>query len=257
MSVKIQRLNMDNSWRIEFGGKSILIDPWLKGVEVDYFGWFNTQWHKTAPKNIGDVNDFDLVIITQKYPDHFHPETLIELNPKSLIVPTSIEKAVKKILPNAHVSSFQNKPMQLFEGALRIHFLPTKRKIDPIYDALLLEDGTDSVLLATHGYAGYPEWKSYIETMPPIKIAFTPFNLYKLPVFLGGTVAPGLNAVKRLIQHHKPFKVVATHDEDKHAKGLVQKFAKVTFSPSSEDLLKDPLFTDCLLTITDYNVYSI
>jgi L-ascorbate metabolism protein UlaG (beta-lactamase superfamily) len=57
--MNIQRLNMDNSWRLEFGGKSVLIDPWLMGVEVDYFSWFNTQWHKTAPvPKAGQLSNF-------------------------------------------------------------------------------------------------------------------------------------------------------------------------------------------------------
>jgi len=69
--MKIQRLNMDNSWHINFAGKSFLIDPWLKGVEIDFFSWFNTQWHRTPPIAIADIPDYDLVIITQKYPDHY------------------------------------------------------------------------------------------------------------------------------------------------------------------------------------------
>ena len=35
--MQLQRLNMDNSWHYATRGQSILIDPWLEGVEVDYF----------------------------------------------------------------------------------------------------------------------------------------------------------------------------------------------------------------------------
>ncbi|MFK7787714.1 MAG: MBL fold metallo-hydrolase [Crocinitomicaceae bacterium] len=255
--MRVQRLNMDNSWRIEFAGKSILIDPWLKGTEVDYFSWFNTQWHKTNPMKPAEVPEFDLVIITQKYPDHYHQETLLDLQPSNLIVPTSIEKSVRKLLPEAQVKTFGTSPLQISDSTLKLHFIPTKRKIDPIYDALVLENGKESILMTTHGYDDNPKWKSYLEKMPPIKLAMTPFNLYKLPFFLGGTVAPGLQAVRRLIEDHNPQKVTATHDEDKHAKGLVTKFARVTLSPKSSELLKDELFKDRLLTISDYKIYSI
>lgn len=255
--MKIQRLNMDNSWRIEFSGKSILIDPWLKGTEVDYFSWFNTQWHKTKPLPSSEVSPFDIVIITQKYPDHFHPETLLELKPKLLMVPKSIEKAVKKLLPDSKVSSFDTTPTSVLDSAFNIHFIPTKRRIDPIYDALVIENGKESIFLATHGYANYPEWNNYLKKLPPISVAFTPFNLYRLPILLGGTVSPGIEAVERLIKEQNPKKVVATHDEDKHAKGLVTKFAKVTLPPETDELFNDELFKDRLLHITDYNTHTI
>lgn len=254
--MKVQRLNMDNSWRIEFAGKSILIDPWLKGTEVDYFSWFNTQWHRIAPLPSSEVPAFDLVIITQKYPDHYHQETLLDLQPKRLIIPNSIEKSVRKLLPDAEIETFSSDPIQI-DDDLRLHFMPTKRKVDPIYDALILEDGNESLLMTTHGYDDNPKWKEYVAKMPPITLAMTPFNLYKLPFFLGGTVAPGLNAVKRLIKDHNPKRVTATHDEDKHAKGLVTKFARVTLPPPDSELLQDELFKDRLLTISDYNIYSI
>ena len=80
--MQLKRLNMDNSWSISLGGQRLLIDPWLHGVEVDYFAWFNKQWHRTPPIAYEDVQDFDAVLITQKYPDHFHPETLLRLKPK-------------------------------------------------------------------------------------------------------------------------------------------------------------------------------
>lgn len=248
---------MDNSWRLEFSGKSVLIDPWLTGVEVDYFPWFNKQWHRTKPMPISEVNDFDLIIITQKYPDHFHPETLRELQPNRMIVPRSIEKKVRKQFPSADIQSFSNEPMDVLDGAFKLHFLPTKRKIDPIYDALILEDGNESIFLATHGYSNYPEWNQYLKTMPPITLAITPFNRYKLPIFLGGTVSPGIEAVSRLIRDHRPKHIIATHDEDKHARGLVTKFANITVSPNAEELENDPFFNEHVLTINDYNLHTL
>ena len=93
--MRLQRLNMDNSWHLEFGNTRVLVDPWLKGAEVDFFSWFNKQSHSTASVSISDVPTYDVVLITQKYPDHFHIETLLELNPKRLVVPKSIYQKVK------------------------------------------------------------------------------------------------------------------------------------------------------------------
>ncbi len=253
----IQRLNMDNSWHIQFAGKSIIVDPWLKGVEVDFFPWFNTQWHKTKPLAVSEVPDYDLVLITQKYPDHFHVDTLIELAPKCLLVPDSIAQKVKQILPQAAVWTFDEADQAGLGPNLRLHHLPSRRRIDPIYDALVLEDGDQSILLATHGYSPSERWTIKFKNLPPVKLAFTPFNFYKLPFFLGGVVSPGMPAVKELIRQIRPKHIVATHDEDKHAKGLVHRLAKVTFSPDEAQLLEDSSFKNRLLSIPNYISHTI
>ena len=253
----IQRLNMDNSWHIQFAEKSFLIDPWLKGVEVDFFPWFNTQWHRTKPLVPSEVPAYDIVLITQKYPDHFHPETLIELDPKCLIVPPSIQQKVQQILPEAEVWTFDQAEKADLGPNISLHHLQSSRKMDPIYDAIVLEDGKESILLATHGYLQPDVWKAKLDKLPPIKLAFTPFNLYKLPFFLGGIVSPGMSAVKQLVQQVNPKYIVATHDEDKHAKGLVHRLAKITFSPKTEQLLEDHLFKNRLLNITNYISHTI
>ena len=129
--------------------------------------------------------------------------------------------------------------------------------MDPIYDAIVLENGTESIFIATHGYSEPEAWSRQLKNMPPIKLAFTPFNLYKLPFFLGGTVSSGLSAVKNLINTLRPKHIIATHDEDKHARGLVQKLARIKFAPSSQELLIDELVYNSLLTIDNYQSVAI
>ena len=251
----LQRLNMDNSWYLQFGGIRWLVDPWLIGAEIDFFSWFNKQWHRTKPIEIGDVPPYDRVLITQKYPDHFHPQTLKALNPKYLIVPSSIQKKVRKVCPQAEVSSFEEVQASSALGICKIHHLPSQRTMDPIYDGLLLEDGQSSVLLATHGY--HPSWTPMMKDCPPLKIALTPFDEYLLPAILGGAVSPGMEAVRELISDVSPQYVVATHDEDKHAQGLISRLAKITKAPAHHVLSADPLLKDRLLTIEDYQPITL
>ena len=253
--MRLQRLNMDNSWHLEFGKTRILVDPWLKGAEVDFFSWFNKQSHKTQSVSISNVHSYDLVLITQKYPDHFHIETLLELNPKRLVVPKSIYQKVHRVLPESSVYTFDQWSECVDNSILRLHHLPSYRSMDPIYDALLLEDGTQSVLLATHGYD--PRWRELIDPFPPIALALTPFNHYRLPKVLGGDVSPGMRAVEALISDLSPKHIIATHDEDKDASGLIPMLANITWAPSDEELLQSELFRDRLLTISDYHPISI
>lgn len=257
MSIKVQRLNMDNSWWVEIDGLSFLVDPWLEGSEVDYFSWFNTQWHRTKPIEYDLVPDYDFVVITQKYPDHFHKKTLAHLNPANVLVPKSILKAVKKLLPDSTVMCFEESMSNLFETGLNMHHIPTSRKIDPIYDSFVFENGKESVFISTHGHGLTEEQKRRVLVLPRISILFTPFNHYQLPAFLGGTVSPGLEGVEHLVDVLNPKRIVATHDEDKHAKGLVSKFAKVVKSPDTKTLQELKYLKDRYVEISSYELQSI
>ena len=196
--ITIQRLNMDNSWVVNLDGTKILIDPWLIGVEVDFFPWFNKQWHRTKPLEMEKLPEYDFVLITQKYPDHFHRETLEKLQPKKLIVPQSIERKCKKLLTKAEVSNFNNDLVNCFGSNVNIHFLPTSRKLDPIYDALIIENGKHSIFMATHGYSLKNKHLDMIEQFKPYDLLVTPFNLYELPNILGGNVSLGIDSVRNL-----------------------------------------------------------
>lgn len=253
MKITIQRLNMDNSWWVDFNGLRFLIDPWLQGVEVDFFPWFNTQWHRTKPLDAEAVPAYDFVLITQKYPDHFHAQTLLRLRPARLLVPASIEQKVKKLLPEAEVLTLQADTPRIFGGPLSLHFLPTSRRIDPIYDALLLHNGEESIFIATHGFDLTPDKRQWLSQQPPVSLLFTPFNYYRLPVWLGGVVSPGMTGVQQLVEAVKPRRVVATHDEDKFARGLVSRFARITRSPAAAELMQLPLLKDRYLAIDHYS----
>ncbi len=252
--IEIQRLNMDNSWFININGTRILIDPWLLGAEVDFFPWFNKQWHRTPPIDLEQVPTFDWVLITQKYPDHFHPETLNQLPIKRMVVPKSIEKKAKKVLPQVEIINFNNGLPMLFGSSVNLHFLPSKRRIDPIYDALILEDGEHSVFIASHGFSLDELQKEWVKTLPPFELLIAPFNLFELPKILGGTVSPGIESVKKLRQETQSKKVVATHDEDKHAEGIVIKLAKVTKAPNPKELQQAHLLGDHFLHVDHYDL---
>ncbi len=234
--IRLQRLNMDTSLFLEIGGFKVLIDPWLEGTEVDFFSWFNTQWHRTAPLSFEELPEFDAVLITQKYPDHFHLQTLKKLSPSHIIAPKSLKKKIKNNFPGVKLSFLDADNSQIRFGNVRVVFLPTQRKVDPIYDAFLLDNGKESVFLATHGYQFDDSGRSLVEEASPCELLVTPFNRYELPFFLGGTVSPGLDGVKHLCEVLNPKKVMAVHDEDKHAKGLVSKMARITRPASPEAL---------------------
>jgi L-ascorbate metabolism protein UlaG (beta-lactamase superfamily) len=232
----IQRLNMDNSWFIHLGEARLVVDPWLTGKEVDFFPWFNTQWHRTKPVGFDQVPDFDFVLITQKYPDHLHRETLKRLNPKTIIVPKSVEQTCRQWFPGSEVISFNNGLTNICKSDVNLHCFSSGRKMDPVYNALVLENGQRSVFLASHGFHLKVSQKNKVRELPPFALLIAPFNRYKLPALLGGVVSPGLENVRELVEVTDPQKVIATHDEDKHAKGLISKLAKINRAPEEKAL---------------------
>lgn len=249
--MKIQRLNLDNSWWLQIDSVKLLIDPWLQGTEVDYFKWFNEQWHATPPVKFEDCPDFDLVVISQKYPDHFHLETLKLLDPSKIIGPKSIRKKVAKHLPNAKFLSFHENLKNPFGLPLTLTFLPTNRKIDPIYDSVVISGVNESILVATHG-APYSFDSKKLKNIPGITTILSPLNEYKLPFFLGGTVSPGIEAAEELLTRTGAKHFLQTHDEPKHAKGIVSKFAKIVWAKSSPSAYTSSPLQKSLIEISDY-----
>ena len=230
--MQLQRLNMDNSWFLGLGNTSLLIDPWLEGPEVDYASWFNTQWHKTPPLPYPEIPAFDAILITQKYPDHFHEVTLKKLDPKVIFAPHSLRKRISSLLPDAETYFFDKNRSAFDWRGLTLKHLPTRRRIDPIYDAFLIDDGEASVMIASHGLNVDDEHAKMIQASSPCKLLISPFNRYQLPSLLGGTVTPGLAGLEPLVEAVQPTHIVQTHDELKNGKGLIPALASITvFEP--------------------------
>ena len=248
---------MDTSLFLEIGGWKVLIDPWLEGTEVDFFSWFNTQWHRTAPISFEELPEFDTVLITQKYPDHFHLQTLKRLAPSHIIAPKSLEKKIRRNLPDASLIALDANNCQTRVGEVSVTYLPTRRKMDPIYEAFLLDDGQESVFLAPHGYQFDDQNQWVVEEASPCQLLVSPFNRYELPFFLGGTVSPGLDGVAHLCDVLRPEKVMAVHDEDKHATGLVSKLARITRPKSIQALRELPWLGDRYFELNDYRPIQI
>ena len=84
----------------------------------------------------------------------------------------------------------------------------------------------------------------------------SPFNYFKLPFYLGGTVSPGIEGLQNLTSKLKPQYIVSTLDEDKHAKGLVIKMAKVK-RILADDLHQYPIFQDKILELNHYQPHHL
>jgi L-ascorbate metabolism protein UlaG (beta-lactamase superfamily) len=223
--LSVRRLNLDNSWQIKWDEVVFLIDPWLSGVEIDGFSWFNEQWHATAPVAYERVDDFDLIVISQGYPDHCHLETLQKLGNTQPIaaVPAAFKKLNKKLPNPLYPIPPINQP-GLEMGPLKI-FRIIQNKPVANFNAVVIQKGNEYILHAPHGGPFASESLKMLEGISCICL-ITTFTLYQLPFFLGGKINPGKQEAEKLIQQIAPRFILNTHDEDKPAKGISNKLAK-------------------------------
>jgi len=249
---------MDNTWWIEWDNYiRILIDPWLTGKEIDYFSWFNTQWHRTPPLSLQEIPLFDAVLITQKYPDHFHIDTLKHLKPDRIIGPVSIKPQINKYLKSSHFESFKQGSIPFFDSGLRLHLLPASNWFGPDFNALLLENGKESLFIAPHSCKPGPQLSAWLDDKPPVSLMFTTFQRYELPFWLGGPIAPGLSHLLELVHYVNPNKIISTHDEPKHGSGLVPIMARIIPRPDIQTIKSINILSERYLEIADYEPVRI
>lgn len=241
--IEVRRLNMDNSWHIQWDEESFLIDPWLSGTEVDGFKWFNEQWHATAPISYEEVPPFKLVIISQGYPDHCHLETLQKLGSSYPIaaVPSAIKKLKGKIQNTLYTIPKTNQP-KLASNSLQIFRLLPQRPI-ATFNGVVIQKGNEYILHAPHGG---PFSSQTLEPLSGLtcKCLITTFTLYQLPFFLGGKINPGKKYAEQLIQQLSPEVVLNTHDENKPANGISNKLAKRIYPELTRDMPANYTYID-------------
>ncbi len=255
--MRLRRLNMDNSWCLQIGSINLVVDPWLKGYEVDYAAWFNKQWHKTPPTKTNDqsLEGKDSVLITQKYSDHYHRPTLKDLHPDVVFAPGTLREELNKLLPNASLNLFTNNADTFVIKGVTIKRLPVPFSFGPTYYSYLISTDKESILIANHGLTINDEIRTLFERKT-IDVLLSPFNEYRLPAVFGGFVSPGLPALERLVLAVQPRKIISTHDEIKHGQGLIPALAKIkVFDQEMVDQL--PWLRGRHLNIPDYNTVSI
>lgn len=254
--ISLQRLNQDTSWKIKLNGVQILLDPWLTGSEIDGFSWFNEQWHATAPLAIEELGAIDHIVVSQPFSDHCHEETITLLSP---VIPIAAVPAARNRLEKSFGQSrvFQTIPEYkngfLSLGELRFAQFRTASILDQVHNALLvLSPNGDNIFYAPHGFVPNAKQIAVLKQYP-IHVLITTVSEYHLPFFLGGTVNLGMGVLQKLAQILNPRHIISTHDEQKHAKGLVPKIAR-TFYPSAATILeKQPNY----VTVEDYSVIEL
>jgi len=207
---------MDSSWALSWAGTTILIDPWLIGSEVDGFSWFNEQWHVTSPVLVDSIGEYQAILISQAYSDHCHQQTLKELQTVPFFATPSASRRLKREMRGREINILPEltSGKWLDQGVLQLAYLNPGRMLDPIYNGIVIRHKDEVVVYFPHGFTLSAKQLKSLRSYKTL-LLITSFSSFKLPVFL--------------VEALNPRRVVHTHDENKHAKGLVTKLAKVAY----------------------------
>ena len=233
--ISVRRLNMDTSWEIHWADRKVIIDPWLVGSEVDYFSWFNEQWHTTEAVSPKEIERPDFILISQSYSDHCHEETLqcFDIDIPILASP----KAFNRLSKTFDKSRLIQLPIISENGFLEIDgfqiaTIHPGRWIDPVYYAHIIARNGKAIFYSSHGFELNQRQLDLLAELD-VQLLITSFSHIKLPFFLGGNVNPGMENVKSLIDQLSPKNVTCSHDEEKEHRGVVMKLAKTSYPDSS------------------------
>lgn len=251
--IEIQRLNMDSSWLLRWAGLSVVIDPWLVGSEVDGFRWFNEQWHTTEPVPVRELGRPDIVLVSQPYSDHCHPETIRQLDYGHLIAVPPARKRLKRELAGVAIQDISEISRGwLTVGTLQVADLLPDRWIDPIYHAIAIRHGQDYILYAPHGFELSGVQLEALEGLR-CRLLMTTYSWFKIPALLGGLVNPGIPAAQALAAQVQPDRIVNTHDEQKRGQGFIPRVAKAIYADMAGESRADSRVID----LPDYRVVTV
>jgi hypothetical protein len=242
--MKLQRLNTDTSWLFttpdSLPGKQqatfkVLVDPWIKGREVDIFTFFNTQYLSTEPLQPDDPNsllhnlDWNCIVLTQPFGDHSHEETLkmlLQLHKTPIYAVSTVVQWLRRTF-DVDVIEIGEDTFIENTGITLKHFAPTF--LDPTHGAMLFTHSSGSVFYAPHGYKPSPVLSNSVSNVPkPITLISTTM-FYHLPFYLGGPVNLGLKNAKELYNALGATQFFETHsDPGKIESGLVKKLRTIT-----------------------------
>lgn len=174
MSVTVKHLNADSSFQLIFSPNgrpsssspstplttySILIDPWLQGDSVVTAPWFAITKHNVPPfiNHLSELDEPDVVIVSQNKPDHCHAETLRQLRPDGKTIIAAEPGAAKTIRSWHHFDPARILPLRKFNpqkkfspatfyipplspgghrGVVTISFIPAKNYMTGLHNAI-------------------------------------------------------------------------------------------------------------------------
>lgn len=213
MSLTVKHINADASFLLTFspevrplpsnsktanGAYTVLIDPWLSGSSIVSAPWFATTKHNVPAciQHLSEIEEPDLVIVSQNKPDHCHGETLRQLRPEGktiIAAEPGAAKAIKKwkhFDPQRVIGLPKYNPKEKFSslrlplsplssaglpGEIVVSFIPAKDYLSGLHNAIGItyQPPTRSKTVATISTVELPKKTQYFH-MPLSPVSLPP-----------------------------------------------------------------------------------
>jgi L-ascorbate metabolism protein UlaG (beta-lactamase superfamily) len=193
-----------NSWLIEMGGQTILLDPWLVNSLV--FG--NMPWlFKGEKKNSYKIPEkIDLLLLSQGLEDHAHPPTLKQLDRAIPTVASPNAAKVVRGLDYTQVTALAHGETFNLVDRVEIKAVPGS-PIGPtlIENGYLLKELETGITLyyEPHGYHS-----SSLQEFAPVDVVITPIVDLKIPLL--GSIIKGQKSALEVCKWLKPQAILPT-----------------------------------------------
>ncbi|KAL8826042.1 MAG: hypothetical protein Q9191_004041 [Dirinaria sp. TL-2023a] len=212
----LTHLNADTSWLLQLPWKdaptgrsrfNCLIDPWFRGVQVDFAPWFSRQWHaiESSVQSVAELNErlfhierfvrfsgphsrdeldrhktyIDAVVISHQFTDHCNKQTLLELDVSTVIF--AHRAAASTIRSWNHFTFVKDLP-HLSSNSLdwrqfSTHPLPDWLAIFRIVTSLDLASTHSAVVLCFNLNSGGPDGSQSLQSVQAEAVVYTPHGL--------------------------------------------------------------------------------
>jgi hypothetical protein len=215
MSVTVKHLNADSTFLLIFspeanprpsdltstgGAFLVLIDPWLNGPSIVTAPWFARTDRRipSAIQHLSEIEEPDVVVVSQKKPDHCHKETLLQLHPEGKTVIAAEPGAAKTIKSWNHFDPAKVHGLLKYDskhrfgrslrlpipalsvhghpGELNISFIPAKNYVTGLHNAfgITYQPPTRTKTVAAIATVDLPKSTKYFHmpltpmTLPPL-----------------------------------------------------------------------------------------
>ena len=193
-----------NSWLIEMAGQRILLDPWFVGPLV--FGNLNWFFKAERPQPQAIPDQIDLILLSQGLPDHAHPPTLKQLDPKIPVIGSVNAAQVARQLGYTQVTALEHGHTITWANQLEIQAFPGS-PIGPVLkeNAFLLKDlsAKTSLYYEPHGFHS-----PTLQAVGTVDVVITPIVDLTLPLL--GSFIKGGESTLAVVQQLHPQVVLPT-----------------------------------------------
>lgn len=233
----------NNSWLIEFGGKRILLDPWLVGELM--FGdtpWLFRGVHRQDPPIPAAI---DLVLLSQGLPDHSHIPTLKTLNRDLPVVGSPGAAQVVQRLGYSQVTALNHGQTYPLGEDLEITAVPGSL-VGPntVENGYLIKEISSGLQLyyEPHGFHAQE-----VRETCPIDVVLTPMFVLSLPL-VGPVIKGGKDAIELAKQVRPQVMLPTTSAAATDYHGLLVKLLKAEGGPEiiRQELARAQLSTQVL-----------